>query len=76
MYNFYLDLFKSIAIKKIRRLISLTVLLAFEGWLSGNHKQFILTAGAAIVIFRSELAMLFGLFIIIDLYFRKTDVMS
>ncbi|KAG6460490.1 hypothetical protein O3G_MSEX012009 [Manduca sexta] len=50
------------------------VLLAFEGWLSGKHKQFIISAGAAIIIFRSELAMLFGLFLIMDLYFKKLDI--
>ncbi|CAH0594133.1 unnamed protein product [Chrysodeixis includens] len=49
------------------------VLLAFEGWISGNHKQFLWMAGASIVIFRAELAMLFGLFLIIDLYFNKID---
>ncbi|CAH0690068.1 unnamed protein product [Spodoptera exigua] len=49
------------------------VLLAFEGWVSGKHKQFIVAAGASIVIFRAELAMLFGLFLIIDLHFKKID---
>ncbi|CAH2094537.1 unnamed protein product [Euphydryas editha] len=51
------------------------VLLALEGWLLGKHKQFIASAGAAIIIFRSELAMLFGLYLILDLYFKKIDVM-
>ncbi|XP_068618969.1 dol-P-Man:Man(7)GlcNAc(2)-PP-Dol alpha-1,6-mannosyltransferase [Battus philenor] len=50
------------------------VLLAFEGWLSGKHKQFIISAGSSIIIFRSELAMLFGLFLLIDLYFKKIDM--
>ncbi|XP_063831409.1 dol-P-Man:Man(7)GlcNAc(2)-PP-Dol alpha-1,6-mannosyltransferase [Ostrinia nubilalis] len=50
------------------------VLLAFEGWFSGKHKQFIISAGASIVIFRSELAMLFGLFVLMDLYFKKIDI--
>ncbi|XP_050354124.1 dol-P-Man:Man(7)GlcNAc(2)-PP-Dol alpha-1,6-mannosyltransferase [Nymphalis io] len=50
------------------------VLLALEGWLLGKHKQFIISAGAAIIIFRSELAMLFGLYLIVDLYFKKIDV--
>ncbi|XP_014371869.2 dol-P-Man:Man(7)GlcNAc(2)-PP-Dol alpha-1,6-mannosyltransferase [Papilio machaon] len=52
------------------------VLLALEGWLSGKHKQFIISAGVSIVIFRSELAMLFGLFLIIDLFFKKIDFMK
>ncbi|XP_032521071.2 probable Dol-P-Man:Man(7)GlcNAc(2)-PP-Dol alpha-1,6-mannosyltransferase isoform X2 [Danaus plexippus] len=50
------------------------VLLALEGWLLGKNKQFLLSAGAAIVIFRAELAMLFGLYLIIDIYFKKIDV--
>ncbi|KAL4702273.1 hypothetical protein ACJJTC_018587 [Scirpophaga incertulas] len=50
------------------------VLLAFEGWLTGKHKQFLISAGASIIIFRSELAMLFGLFLLIDLYFKKLDI--
>ncbi|KAI5643125.1 alg9-like mannosyltransferase family domain-containing protein [Phthorimaea operculella] len=50
------------------------VLLAFDGWLSGKYKQFIISAGASIVIFRAELAMLFGLFLIIDLHFKKIDI--
>ncbi|CAH0400385.1 unnamed protein product [Chilo suppressalis] len=50
------------------------VLLALEGWFTGKHKQFVICAGAAIVIFRSELAMLFGLFLIMDLYFKKIDL--
>ncbi|XP_026760669.1 dol-P-Man:Man(7)GlcNAc(2)-PP-Dol alpha-1,6-mannosyltransferase [Galleria mellonella] len=50
------------------------VLLAFEGWLLGKQKQFLISAGASIILFRSELAMLFGLFLIIDLYFKKIDI--
>ncbi|XP_023935933.1 dol-P-Man:Man(7)GlcNAc(2)-PP-Dol alpha-1,6-mannosyltransferase [Bicyclus anynana] len=52
------------------------VLVAMEGWLLGKHKQFIIMAGASIIIFRSELAMLFGLYLIIDLFFKKIDVGS
>lgn len=52
----------------------ISVLLALEGWLLGKNKQFLLSAGAAIVIFRAELAMLFGLYLIIDIYFKKIDV--
>ncbi|XP_063367350.1 dol-P-Man:Man(7)GlcNAc(2)-PP-Dol alpha-1,6-mannosyltransferase [Cydia amplana] len=49
------------------------VLLAFEGWISGKHKQFLISAGASMIIFRSELAVLFALFLVIDLYFKKID---
>lgn len=52
------------------------VLLSFEGWLSGKHKQFLISAGAAIVIFRAELAMLFGLFLIMEIHFKKIDIVS
>ncbi|CAK1583476.1 unnamed protein product [Parnassius mnemosyne] len=51
------------------------VLIAFEGWLLGKHKQFLISAGSSIIIFRSELAILFGLFLIIDLTFKKIDLM-
>lgn len=54
----------------------ISVLLAFDGWVSGKHKQFLLSAGAGIIIFRSELAMLFGLFLIIDLHFKKIDLIT
>lgn len=50
--------------------------MAFEGWFSGKQKQFIISAGASIIIFRSELAMLFGLFLIMDLYFKKIDIQT
>ncbi|KAG7298077.1 hypothetical protein JYU34_018847 [Plutella xylostella] len=52
------------------------VLLAFEGWLSGKYKQFIISAGASIIIFRSELAMLFGLFVLIDLQAGKLNIQT
>ncbi|CAK1552277.1 unnamed protein product [Leptosia nina] len=52
------------------------VLLAFNGWLAGKQKEFIISAGAAIVIFRSELALLFGLLLIIDLYFKKFEFIA
>ncbi|KAM3962559.1 LOW QUALITY PROTEIN: alg12 alpha-1,6-mannosyltransferase [Aphomia sociella] len=50
------------------------VLLAFEGWMLGKYRQFIISAGASIILFRSELAMLFGLFLIMDLYFKRIDI--
>ncbi|XP_063387121.1 probable Dol-P-Man:Man(7)GlcNAc(2)-PP-Dol alpha-1,6-mannosyltransferase [Cydia fagiglandana] len=49
------------------------VLLAFEGWISGKRRQFLISAGASMIIFRSELAVLFGLFLVIDMYFKKID---
>ncbi|XP_045776687.1 probable Dol-P-Man:Man(7)GlcNAc(2)-PP-Dol alpha-1,6-mannosyltransferase [Maniola jurtina] len=52
------------------------VLLAMEGWLVGRHKQFLIMSGASIIIFRSELAMLFGLYLIIDIFFKKIDLKS
>lgn len=60
--------------RNIKKYISVSVLLAFEGWMSGSHKQFLISAGASMIIFRAELAVLFGLFLIIDLYFKKIDV--
>ncbi|XP_050672006.1 dol-P-Man:Man(7)GlcNAc(2)-PP-Dol alpha-1,6-mannosyltransferase [Leptidea sinapis] len=52
------------------------VLFSLDGWLSGRRKQFVVSAGAAIVIFRSELALLFGLFLLIDFYFKKINIVE
>ncbi|XP_015518877.2 uncharacterized protein LOC107223641 isoform X1 [Neodiprion lecontei] len=50
------------------------VLLALYGWLRQDHVTFICSSAAAIIIFRAELAMLLGLFLIHDLASTKLTI--
>ncbi|CAH0550491.1 unnamed protein product [Brassicogethes aeneus] len=47
------------------------VLLALDGWINNSQKKFVLFAGASIIIFRSELVMLFGILLLYDLYHKR-----
>ncbi|XP_060536342.1 probable Dol-P-Man:Man(7)GlcNAc(2)-PP-Dol alpha-1,6-mannosyltransferase isoform X2 [Cylas formicarius] len=46
-------------------------LLAFDGWFRNCHKSFILYSGAAIIIFRVELALFLGILLLHDLIYKR-----
>ncbi|XP_051160718.1 probable Dol-P-Man:Man(7)GlcNAc(2)-PP-Dol alpha-1,6-mannosyltransferase [Leptopilina boulardi] len=50
------------------------VLLALYGWLRRNHVIFIMSSAAVIIIFRAELAMLLGMFLLYDIANSKITI--
>ncbi|XP_036323236.1 probable Dol-P-Man:Man(7)GlcNAc(2)-PP-Dol alpha-1,6-mannosyltransferase isoform X2 [Rhagoletis pomonella] len=50
------------------------VLYALAYWLQGQTKQFIISSGIAILVFRSELLLFLGLLLAYDVLFRKVSV--
>ncbi|XP_030766823.1 probable Dol-P-Man:Man(7)GlcNAc(2)-PP-Dol alpha-1,6-mannosyltransferase [Sitophilus oryzae] len=50
------------------------VLLALDGWLRNDSKSFILFSGAAIIIFRAELALFLGILLLYDLVYQRITI--
>jgi alpha-1,6-mannosyltransferase len=50
------------------------VLLALNSWLKNESKQFILFSGAAVIIFRAELALFLGLLLLYDLMYKRITI--
>lgn len=51
-----------------------SVLLALNGWLKNDSKSFVLFSGAAIIIFRAELALFLGLLLLYDLVYGRLTI--
>lgn len=52
------------------------VLMAITYWLRTDTRKFIGFAGAAIIIFRAELAIFLGLFLIHDVFYKRIKVVE
>lgn len=52
------------------------VLMAINYWLKRDTKKFVAFAGAAIIIFRAELAIFLGLFLIHDVFYGKIKIIE
>lgn len=51
-------------------------LIGIRAWIQRDTKWFLGSAGAVIIIFRSELCILFGLFLLYDIYYKRITVID
>ncbi|CAO1426933.1 unnamed protein product [Diamesa tonsa] len=54
----------------------LLVLLSVNSWLRREKAKFLIFAGAAIIIFRSELVIFLGLLLLYDLFFKRMSIIE
>ncbi|RZC38234.1 dol-P-Man:Man(7)GlcNAc(2)-PP-Dol alpha-1,6-mannosyltransferase [Asbolus verrucosus] len=50
------------------------VLLALNNWLKNKNREFIIFSGAAIIIFRAELALFLGILLFYDLIYKRITI--
>ena len=50
-------------------------MLCFRFWLLQQHGRFIWTAGAAVILFRSELSILLGLILLMELIYKRLGIL-
>lgn len=50
------------------------VLLAISYWLDGNKRMFLFLSGVAIIVFRADVAILLGLFLCYDLFYKQITI--
>lgn len=55
-------------------ILSLVVLLAIANWLERKKQLFIYLSAAAIIIFRAELSILLGIFLLFDISFQRISI--
>lgn len=60
--------------KKCLFVFLITVLLAIAFWLERKKALFIYLSAAAILIFRAELSILLGLFLLYDISFKRISI--
>ncbi|ODN02533.1 putative Dol-P-Man:Man(7)GlcNAc(2)-PP-Dol alpha-1,6-mannosyltransferase [Orchesella cincta] len=51
-------------------------LLAIHYWMKGEHPKFIMMSAFSAVIFRAELALLFGILLLIELFSRRLSILK
>jgi alpha-1,6-mannosyltransferase len=54
--------------------LSVAVLLALAAWIKQHHGQFLWISGAAIIIFRFELAVFFGLILAAEIFSKRLAI--
>ena len=58
----------------IKCLYIFVAIMAFSYWLRSKQREFVFCAGLAIIIFRCELALMFGVMLLISLIYSNITV--
>ena len=57
-------------------MLFILALLACSYWLRSRHREFVFCAGFAIIVFRCELAIMFGLMLLISLVYGHLNLLK